>query len=85
MSSEILKILKPDGIKLSLILLNKKLIDGIGGTDNLIAEIDSLLAKGFITIEHEYDEDEGDDFQIKITDSGGAFLRFKEKERESEK
>ena len=83
MSLYLLKSLKGRENELSTLLEDKNFIDRCNGTDIFMAEMNSLLAKGFISLKHEYDEDEGDDYIIDLSKSGKAFLRFKEREKES--
>ena len=82
MSCNVLRFFKRTGKgKLSELLENKKYLERCGGSDNVVAEIDTLTAKGFLRLKHEYDVNEGDDFIIEITTSGEAFLRYKEKKK----
>jgi len=76
MSVDLLKSISENGTKYSSLLSNKKLLSEFNTLDNLTIELNSLVAKGFLTIEIEYDEEEGVDFSIKITDLGKSFLRL---------
>ena len=79
MSYELLKKIMKGGEKLTWFLENKEMLDEFGGTDPFIAGILKLIAKGFLNLIHEYDEDEGDDFKIELTEAGKAFISYKEK------
>ena len=81
MSEYILNSINSGESKYSSLLIDNKVLEKLGGVDNLISEIDSLVAKGYLTIERVYDIEEGDDFIFKISKIGKAFLNMKERKK----
>ena len=81
-SCDVLMFLKRTGKgKLSELLLKEGYVDNCGGSDSIVAQIDKYTAKGFVKLKHEYDVEEGDDFLIELTESGKAFLRYRERQK----
>ncbi|MDG6904415.1 MAG: hypothetical protein JRN20_01365 [Nitrososphaerota archaeon] len=60
----------------SELLNNSKLVDSFGGTDNLVRAIDSSIAQGLLLAEKQYNDDEGDDIELTITEFGKTYLEY---------
>ncbi len=80
MSLVILNKIKDSPLRLSKFLENDSFIEEIGDEDSFMLEIYSLISKNFINLQQEYDEEEGDDYSLEITDMGKSFLSYKDKD-----
>jgi signal recognition particle GTPase len=70
----ILERLNKKETRYSDLLQDKKLIKKCGGLDSLVQMVQNLAAKNCLELVHEYDEDEGEDIVVKITNFGQAYL-----------
>ncbi|GEM_PF-2616339 len=84
MSLMLLKSIEEKGTRYSKILVNKGVLDKVGGEDPMVSEMHKLIAKGFLEIKYVYDKDEGEDFVLTVTKLGKSFIKFKENADEEE-
>ena len=80
---DILKKIKNQEGKYSHLLSDESLLAKYQGADTLVQLIQNLAAKNYIKLEYEYDEDEGEDIIIKITELGQAYLDSEERKKQA--
>lgn len=72
---EILKYISNDSILYSSILCNQGLKDAIGDIDNITANVHKLIAEGIISSKIKISPQEGEDFELSLTDFGKMVLK----------
>ena len=77
MSLELLKLLASENTNYSSFLQKYSQNATLGSLDDIVQGIDELQTRGFIEVEHSYEDEEGDVLIIKVTEIGNAYLNYK--------
>ena len=74
---EILKCMSEEPILYSSVLSNQRLKDTIGDIDNITACVHKLIAEGMVLSKIKISTQEGEDFELSLTDFGKIVLKRK--------